>query len=236
MFAVVATTVPRLQASLLQPVRAATLRAAVVSTPPVTRWFATKKKGKGADSELAGTAADFNMATFTTRMSSCVDRLKSSLADEVSIGRANPALLDKVVVGKGVKLSEISQISAKDSKTLIVVLNDEDFMAAAEKGIRDAKLGLTPTRIDSHTLKASIPQMSAERRQSLLKAVSDIAENHRAAIRDMRAKARAEVKGLKIKSTDEVKRLEDKIQKEHDGVVKLIDALADSKKKEINNA
>ncbi|KAJ3347746.1 hypothetical protein HDU83_001854 [Entophlyctis luteolus] len=240
MFALTAKRVQHFRVSLLAPLRIPTPRAAIVCAAPVTRCFATKKKAGPA----GGSVGDFSMDSLKTRMSSCVDRLKFSLAEDVPMGRANPALLDKVVVGKGVKLSEISQISAKDAKTLIVVLNDEDvrfkaplqFMKAAEQGIRDAKMGLTPTRIDSHTLKASIPQMSAEHRQSLLKTVSEIAEKHRTAIRDMRAKARAEVKGLKIKSTDEVKKLEDKIQKEHDAMVKLIDALADSKKKEINNA
>ncbi|KAJ3379509.1 hypothetical protein HDU84_006612 [Entophlyctis sp. JEL0112] len=232
MFALTAKRVQHFRVSLLAPLRIPTPRAAIVCAAPVTRCFATKKKAGPA----GGSVGDFSMDSLKTRMSSCVDRLKFSLAEDVPMGRANPALLDKVVVGQGVKLSEISQISAKDAKTLIVVLNDEDFMKAAEQGIRDAKMGLTPTRIDSHTLKASIPQMSAEHRQSLLKTVSEIAEKHRTAIRDMRAKARAEVKGLKIKSTDEVKKLEDKIQKEHDAMVKLIDALADSKKKEINNA
>ncbi|KAI9329097.1 ribosome recycling factor domain-containing protein [Obelidium mucronatum] len=181
------------------------------------------------------------------KMRVCIDHLKQNLSTQITIGRANPALLDKVTVkgtekkgssgsiGKGVPLSEISQISTKDAHTLMVVLNDEDYIGFAEKSIRDANLGLTPLKVDGTTLKVTVPKMNAEHREAVLKSISQLAEKHRTQIRDLRAHARTDLKKLKIKSSDEVKRHEGKIQHEHDAFMKEIDAAVESKKKEVSS-
>ncbi|ORY46391.1 ribosome recycling factor [Rhizoclosmatium globosum] len=185
---------------------------------------ASKSKGgkQQKDDDNDAPPPEFDMSKMQLKMRSCIDR-------------ANPALLDKVQVvmekkGKGaVALSEIAQISTKDAHTLMVVLNDEDYTPFAEKSIRDAKLGLSPQKVDGSTLKVTVPKTS----RNIIKSISQIAEKHRTQIRDLRATARVDLKKLKIKSTDEVKRIEDKDSKEHDVFMKDVDAAVEAKKKEV---
>ncbi|KAJ3068433.1 hypothetical protein HDU99_003214 [Rhizoclosmatium hyalinum] len=219
-----------------------------INTAPSIRFYAAKKKepaskSKGGkqqkDDDNDAPPPEFDMSKMQLKMRSCIDRLKDNLSTSITLGRANPALLDKVQVvmekkGKGaVALSEIAQISTKDAHTLMVVLNDEDYTPFAEKSIRDAKLGLSPQKVDGSTLKVTVPKMSAEHRETIIKSISQIAEKHRTQIRDLRATARVDLKKLKIKSTDEVKKIEDKIQKEHDVFMKDVDAAVEAKKKEV---
>ncbi|KAI8616860.1 ribosome recycling factor domain-containing protein [Chytriomyces sp. MP71] len=219
-------------------------------TGPQCRFYAAKKKdAKGSKGGKAKSAEDddapppeFDLSKTQSKMRLCVERLRAALSTSVTVGRANPALLDKVIVtegagkkgaGQGVPLASIAQISTKDAHTLMVVLNDEDFTGFAEKGIRDANLGLAPIRVNASTLKVTLPRMSAEYRDTIMKTISQASEKHRTQIRDLRADARLELKKLKIKSSDEVKRIETKIQAEHDAFMKELDAAVEAKKKEV---
>ncbi|KAJ3090350.1 hypothetical protein HK100_007473 [Physocladia obscura] len=211
------------------------------------RFYATKKNNKSSKTSKENdddeAPKEYDLAKMIAQLRTSVDRLKESLSTSVSIKRANPALLDKIIVQQnrkagvktaGISLLEIAQISAKDAHTLMVVLNDEDLVCAAEKSIRDANLGFSPQKVDSSTLKVVIPKMSAERRDELLKSISQITEKHRIALRDIRTKALADVKKLKIKSEDEVRKLEKKIQTEQDNFMKEINNVSEAKKKEIS--
>ncbi|KAI9333587.1 ribosome recycling factor domain-containing protein [Obelidium mucronatum] len=240
----------------------------IAAMNPSSRFYAAKKKeskgGKKVPSPTQDNRSDFRPPEFdVTKMQSkmriCVDHLKQTLSTQITIGRANPALLDNVMVkvmvkkgsssnsrssssgvSKGVPLSEIAQISTKDAHTLMVVLNDEDHIRFAEKSIRDANLGLNPLRLDGNTLKVTVPnshtqkqRMYAEHREAMMKSISRLAQQHRNQIRDFRAHAKRDLKKLKI-GFDEVRRREEKIQYETDMFMKEIDVLVESKKKEVS--
>ncbi|KAJ3394345.1 hypothetical protein CcCBS67573_g09007 [Chytriomyces confervae] len=242
----------RAAASLHPLSRISCLQTSTPALSPAIQWsasrfYAAKKKdskpSKASKSDdSSAPPAEFDMTKTKAKMQACIDRLKQNLSTSITIGRANPALLDKVLVtnekkgghGSGVPLSQLAQISAKDAQTLMVVLNDEDFTAIAEKGIRDANLGFSPLKVDASTIKVTVPKMSAEYRETILKSISQIAEKHKTQIRELRGAARTDVKKLKIKSTDEVRRIETKIQVEHDAFIKEVDAAADAKKKEVS--
>lgn len=91
------------------------------------RFFASKKNS-GKKDESDDAVASFSFESYEKQMSKAVSHLKSSL-EQVRIGRANPSLLDKVIItfnGKKMLLSSISQIHAKDAQTLMVVIADEE--------------------------------------------------------------------------------------------------------------
>ena len=94
----------------------------------LVRQFASKKGGRKA--EETSTPAQFSFDSYEKQMKSTITHFKTSL-EQIRIGRANPSLLDKISVtvgGKRMLLPSLSQIHAKDSQTLMVVLTDEEVI------------------------------------------------------------------------------------------------------------
>lgn len=114
------------------------------------------------------------MDAFSARMQHSITRLKVDL-DSFRVGRANPALLDKIKVEMGGRinaLANIAQINVKDAHTLVVNVSDEEMLKAVDKAIRSSPLGLNPQKIDATALKVPIPKytcFNSERRTSIKK-------------------------------------------------------------------
>ncbi|KAJ3333709.1 Inositol-pentakisphosphate 2-kinase [Blyttiomyces sp. JEL0837] len=165
----------------------------------------------------------FNIKPVTDSMTAAVD----PVLDTISITHK----------GSRVSLSQIAQISAKDAQTLLVVLNDEEFLPIAEKAIKDSNLGLNPQREDRSVLKVPIPKLSKDYKDVVLKSISQTAEKARTQIRDVRGNARNDLKKRKGPvSANELRNNENQIQKETDKFIKEVEALVDAKKSEVANA
>ena len=123
-----------------------------------------------------------------------MDKTKSVLKEDlntVRAGRANPALLDKIMVeyyGTPTPLRNISNISAPDPRTLQIVPFDPKSLHDIEKAINMANLGINPSN-DGKCVRLVIPQVTEERRKELTKAVRKMGEDAKVAVRNLRRDA-----------------------------------------------
>ena len=171
------------------------------------------------------------------KMEKTVQSLSRELAT-VRAGRANPALLDKVVVdyyGTPTPLNQLSNISAPEPRLLVVQPWDKSAMGTIEKAILKSDLGLTPNS-DGNIIRIAIPQLTEERRRDLVKLVKKMAEESRVAVRNIRRDANDEIKRMEKSgdiSQDDSRRLQDEIQELTNEYVEKVNEILSAKEQEI---
>jgi ribosome recycling factor len=144
----------------------------------------------------------------------------------VHTGKATPNMLDGVTVnayGSSVKLREVAAISTPDSRTISIQPWDRSIARDVEKAIIDANLGFNPIA-DGGIIRIPIPELTGERRQSLVKTCHGMAEEGRIRLRQIRRDAIDSLKAASKEglSEDEQKRGEKEVQKETDRFVEEI--------------
>lgn len=169
------------------------------------------------------------------------EKSKSVLKEElntVRAGRANPALLDKIVVdyyGSPTPLKNISNISVPDPRTLLISPFDPKSIGDIEKAINVANIGINPSN-DGKNIRLAIPAVTEERRKELTKTVKKMGEDAKVAIRNLRRDANDELKKQEKAgelTEDDLKKDLDTVQKETDKAIKDIDDICAAKEKEI---
>lgn len=171
------------------------------------------------------------------KMEKAVGALKKEFAS-IRTGRANPLILDKVVVeyyGVPTPLRQISQVSVQDGQTLVITPFDKSIIKEIEKAMIKAELGITPNS-DGMVIRLTFPPLTEERRKEISKDVKKIAEEAKVAIRNIRRDMTDELKKLEKSENlpeDTVKDSQDEIQKLTDKYVKIIDNVASEKEKEV---
>ena len=172
-----------------------------------------------------------------TRMEATIDDFRRKLA-AIRTGRAAVSLLDSVVVdyyGSPTPLNQMASVHAPEPQMLTVQPWDQTQIAAVEKAIRSADLGLNPSN-DGKLVRVPIPPLTEERRRQLAKQIHDIAEDHRTAVRQVRREANDRLKKMlkdKTISEDAERGALDEIQKLTDSYITKIDELSKSKEQEI---
>ena len=153
-------------------------------------------------------------------------------------GRANPQILDKIVVdyyGSPTPLKQMGNINAPEPRMLVINLWDNKSIPLVEKAILKSDLGLNPSN-DGKLIRLVIPELNEERRKELTKLVRKSAEEAKVAIRSIRRDAMEQFKKLekdsKITEDDRTK-AEKKMQDKTDEAIKAIDNLSAQKEKEI---
>ena len=175
--------------------------------------------------------------TMEEKIGKTIDVLRSDLKT-VRAGRANPALLDKVMVdyyGSPNPLKNLSNISVTDPRTIMITPFDPKSIGDIEKAINLADLGIAPVN-DGKVVRLSIPPLTEERRKELVKTVKKMGEDSKIAIRNLRREANDALKKSKKNgeiSEDEFKSDLDKVQKSIDKAVKDIDDVVAEKEKDI---
>jgi ribosome recycling factor len=170
-------------------------------------------------------------------MQRSLESLQRDMA-RIRTGRANPALLDVVSVdyyGTPTPLKQLATLSAPEPRLLVVQPFDPSALAAMEKAILKADLGLTPVN-DGKILRVPIPELTEERRRELVKQIKKLAEDHklgvRSARRDALALVKAEQKGGDF-TEDDVRRIQKWMQDLTDEFGKRIDEAVAAKEQEI---
>jgi len=172
-----------------------------------------------------------------TRMNKSVDALHLELA-KIRTGRAHPSLLDQVMVdyyGTMTPIKQVANVVVEDSRTLMVTPWEKQMVAAIDKAIMTANLGLNPATAGV-TIRVPMPALTEERRRDLVKVVKHEAENSRVAVRNIRRDANSDFKDLlkdKEISEDEERKAEENIQKLTNKYVALIDETLAIKEKEM---
>ncbi len=163
--------------------------------------------------------------------------LKEDL-NTVRAGRANPSLLDKVMVdyyGSPTPLKNLANIAVPDPRTLLITPFDPKSISEIEKGINVANIGINPSN-DGKCVRLVIPQVTEERRKEITKTVKKMGEDSKIAIRNIRRDANDELKKREKAheiTEDELKKALEDVQKATDKTIKEIDEIVAAKEKEI---
>jgi len=171
------------------------------------------------------------------KMDQSIAAFKNNLT-KIRTGRANPALLDSVMVeyyGSSVPLSQVANVALIDSRTISVQPWEKGMGAKIEKAIRESDLGLNPASMGD-LIRVPMPAMSEERRKEMTKLVRNEGESAKIAVRNLRRDANESVKKLvkdKLASEDDQKRAENDVQKVTDKHIAEIDQLVAGKEQEI---
>ena len=171
------------------------------------------------------------------KMDKCINQLHKELAT-VRTGRANPLILDKVLVdyyGAPTGLRQLAQVSVSEGTTLVITPFDKTIIKEIEKAIVKAEIGITPNS-DGVVVRLAFPPLTQDRRKELAKEVKAIGEDTKVAIRNIRRDSTEAVKKLEKAENlpeDAIKDALNEVQKITDKFVKIVDETVANKEKEV---
>lgn len=171
------------------------------------------------------------------RMKKTIESLHVELT-KIRTGRANASLLDHVQVdyyGNLTPISQVANISASDSRTIVVTPWEKSMVAAVEKAILNSDLGLNPSTAGT-AIRVPLPPLTEERRKELIKVVRHEGEQGKVSVRNIRRDANSQLKDLvkdKSISEDDERRANEAIQKLTDKYIGEVDVLLANKEKEL---
>lgn len=171
------------------------------------------------------------------KMEKAITQLKREFG-QIRSGRANPLILDKVVVdyyGAPTPLRQMSQVTVQDGTTLVITPYDKSILKEIEKAIIKAEIGITPNS-DGICIRLAFPPLTEERRKEIVKDVKKIGEEAKVAIRNIRRDMSDNLKKIEKDEKlpeDTVKDNQDKIQKLTDKYTGIIDSNVSEKEKEV---
>ena len=166
-----------------------------------------------------------------------VDHLKSEL-NSIRAGRANPQILNKIIVdyyGTPTPLNQISNITVPEARLLQISVWDASMIKAVVKAISQSDIGITPSD-DGKVIRLVFPQLTEERRRDLVKQVKKTGEDYKVTLRNSRRDVLDKIKNFKkdAKITeDEAATYEKEVQRILDGKVAEVDALVKAKEAEV---
>ena len=181
--------------------------------------------------------SDFDLKTLDDKIEKSLHELKEEMGT-VRAGRANAALVDKVVVeyyGTPTPLKALANISVPEPRTLMISPFDPKSIPEIEKAINAANVGINPAN-DGKVIRLQVPQVTEERRKELTKIVKKLGEDSKIAVRNLRRDANDKVKKMEKDgefTEDDAKSTLDDIQKTIDKAVKAIDKIVVDKENEI---
>ena len=171
------------------------------------------------------------------KMEKAISQMKREFAS-VRTGRANPAVLDKVLVeyyGVPTQLRQMSQVTVSEGTTLVITPFDKTIIKDIEKALIKAELGVAPNN-DGTCIRLNFPPLTEERRRETAKDVKKYGEDAKIVVRNARRDMVDDLKKLEKEENlpeDMVKSTQDDIQKLTDKYVGIIDSLVVEKEKEV---
>jgi len=171
------------------------------------------------------------------RMDQAVEKVSEDFQG-IRTGRANPAILNKVLVeyyGSPTPLQQLANFSVPEPRILIVNPFDKSSVSSIEKAIRDADLGLNPAN-DGGIIRCVFPELTEERRREYIKLAKTAAEDGKIAIRNVRRSARDAMQKLEDDGevgTDEHDRYQKKLEETTAAHVAKIDRALEQKEHEL---
>ena len=178
---------------------------------------------------------DFN--SIEEKMKKTISVFDENLS-EVRAGRANPNILNKVMVdyyGVPTPINQMAGVTVPELRMIVIQPWDMSMLKEIEKAINLAELGINPMN-DGKVIRLTFPELTEERRKDLVKDIRKTAEEAKVAVRSIRRDgidmARSAQKNGEL-TEDELKSAEDKIQKLTDAKIAEIDQILEKKEKEI---
>ena len=171
------------------------------------------------------------------KMEKCLTSLERDYS-AVRAGRANPAILDKVMVdyyGVPTPIIQMAAVSSPEPRMLVVQPWDASTLKEIEKAINTADIGINPQN-DGKVIRLNFPQLTEEHRKTLQKDISKRGEEAKVAIRNVRRDAMDDIKKLKKNNEiteDDQKDGEKKLQDITDDFIKQAEAITKKKEEEL---
>lgn len=158
--------------------------------------------------------------------------------DAIRVGRANPHVLDRIMVdyyGSPTAIQQVANVAVPEARMIQITPWETSMLKEIEKAINLSELGINPTN-DGKSIRLIFPEMTEERRKEVAKEARKKGEDAKVAVRNIRRDAIDQLKKeLKTKeiSEDVEADFEDDIQKLTDKFIKIIDGSVKEKEKEI---
>lgn len=171
------------------------------------------------------------------KMEKCMISLERDFS-AVRAGRANPAVLDKVMVdyyGVPTPINQMAAISVPEARMLVIQPWDASTLKEIEKAINTSDIGINPQN-DGKVIRLAFPQLTEEHRRELTKDIAKRGEEAKVAIRNVRRDFMDELKKMKKNSEiteDDLRDGEEQLQKITDDYVKQAETAAKKKEQEV---
>lgn len=173
----------------------------------------------------------------TEKMEKVIDNLELNYS-EIRAGRANPAILNRVMVeyyGTPTPINQVASVSVPEARLIVIQPWDRTLVSAIEKAIEKADIGIHPVN-DGQVIRLAFPELTEERRKEIVKDIKKMAEEAKVAVRAVRRdgidEAKTKQKNSEI-TEDELKNAENDIQKLTDKKIEEVDKILENKEKEI---
>lgn len=181
--------------------------------------------------------ADMVMMDLEEKMEKSESSMRNDLG-AIRTGKASPSLVENMMIeyyGTQTRLRDMAQINAPEPRLLTIQPWDTSAVQAIEKAIKASNLGIMPNS-DGRLIRLPIPELSEDRRKTLVKQVKSRSEEAKVAIRNARRDGNEAAKKLQKDgelTEDELKKLLDDIQKATDKHIADIDKIVGDKEKEL---
>ena len=178
-----------------------------------------------------------DLSKFEEKMKKTISVFEENLA-EIRAGRANPAILNKIMIdyyGTPTPINQVAGISVPEARLIVIQPWDGSILKEIEKEILKSDIGINPNN-DGKVIRLSFPELTEDRRKEIVKDIRKMAEEAKVAVRSIRRDAIDEAKKAQKDSEmseDELKSAEDSIQKLTDKYVAKVDEILEAKEKEV---
>ncbi len=180
---------------------------------------------------------EFLLDDTESSMKKAISHLESELT-KIRAGKASPTLLDGINVeyyGAPTPINQVANITVLDTRTISIQPWEKKMLAAIERSIMGANIGITPQN-DGNQIRLFMPPLTEERRRDLFKKASNEGEQSKVAIRSIRRDIIEQVKKLQKDgdlSEDESRDAENNVQEITDRYIILVDKHLAAKEKEM---
>ena len=173
---------------------------------------------------------------FDSKMKKTCEHLEAEFST-IRAGRANPHVLDKIKVnyyGSPTPIQQVGNITVPEPRMIQIAPWEKSLIKEIEKAIMASDVGITPSN-DGNVIRLVFPEVTEERRKTLVKDVKKKGEESKVAVRNIRRDGNDAFKKMAKEdvSEDEIKELENELQKLTDKYIKEVDKLVEEKSKEI---
>jgi ribosome recycling factor len=171
------------------------------------------------------------------KMTKSLNALGNEFAS-IRAGRANPGLLDKVMVdyyGAPTPVNQMAAVSVSEARILVIQPWDKSTLKLIEKAIQASDIGIQPVN-DGNVIRLAFPQLTEDRRKELCKSIKKYGEECKVTVRSIRRDTMEKYKAMKKNSElteDDLKDCEKKVQDLTDKMCADVDKMVADKEKEI---
>lgn len=172
---------------------------------------------------------------FENKLEKSISSMKYEF-QQMKAGRANPHVLDKVLVnyyGTETPVNQLGNISVPEARVLLISVWDQSALKDVEKAIIAANIGMTPNN-DGKVIRLIFPELNEERRKELVKQLKQVSENTKVVMRNARRDINDSLKKYKkdsIITEDECANFEKDVDKKLGEYIDTVDKLSKEKEK-----